>query len=124
MAVTASDRARLESFVGPVEEDDMASMSDRLDRLGVIEAVALEVLQTRLNQYRMAPAEFAAQGDVRLVTKENVQFLRNAIDDLIVYLGTLSINTAAQALVTAASGGRAAKGTQSIDVTSNAPRQG
>lgn len=79
MALSAADRAIVETWAGPV--DDPADVEERIARLGRAEAAALELLQARLTarQTGALRAGLSGDADVTLTSPEQLRGMQGNV---------------------------------------------
>jgi len=82
MALSAGDLAGVEVWTGPIASDDMASLEERIDRLGSSRVAALEILSIRLSGFLSEPLRMRLDGDVTWESDRNVKALEARIGQL------------------------------------------
>lgn len=82
MALSTADLKYLRTKVGSREPPTDADLQDGYDRLGILDAVAREILEIRLADLLADPASFSVSGEYSQDTSANIRELRETLGSL------------------------------------------
>lgn len=122
MAITESDRAIIERYTGTLQETDLESVDARLARLGLAQAVALEILQIRRGDLDAHPDSLESEGIAASIIEQRAR-IDASIERCISYLrrDDVSLSQAAEDLLDEVS---SEQWTETISMTTRNSRRG